>query len=173
MNDNVLAVVAVIHLVAVVAWRGLIISSALVYLPSEQKLDREGLVATFPGFQKRSLWISVSAVIVLIVAGTILTVNNENDAGPAHMFSNPWSTLIVVKHILVAGMVVLQGWALFVIHPELIKVLRNLHDEGLSLPAEAETGMRRLLRRTQAVYIISSILGIGVLMIIGVVLTLY
>ena len=173
MNDHALSIVAGIHLVGVVSWLGLIINSALVYLPVEQKLDREGLLATFPGFQKRTLWISLSAVIVLIAAGTILTVTNENDAGPSHMFSNPWSTLIFIKHILVAGMLIFQGWSVFVIHPRLIKILRNLHAAGLNLPDEAEKNVRLLLRRTRVFYVFSAILGVGVLVIIGVVLTLY
>lgn len=89
-------------------WLGLIINSPLVYLPAEEKLDREGLLATFPGFHKKSLWISIIAVIILVAAGTILTVNNENDPGPGQIFSNPWSTLIVIKHMLVVGMLVFQ-----------------------------------------------------------------
>ena len=61
MKDNAQAIVAGIHLVAVVTWLGLIINSSLVYLPAEEKLDREGLLATFPGFYKKSVWISVIA----------------------------------------------------------------------------------------------------------------
>ena len=46
MKDNAQAIVAGIHLVAVVTWLGLIINSSLVYLPAEEKLDREGLLTT-------------------------------------------------------------------------------------------------------------------------------
>ena len=167
MDNHIIAVVSWIHLIAVVTWLGLIINSALVFLPVMRKLDLAGMRAMFPAFHKKIVVLSIIAVIILAIAGIILTVTNGTDAGPAHLFANPWSTLIVSKHILVGAMVVLQAWSLFILQPRLIKLVQSPSSDCVEL------SIKRLMRLNSLSAILSSILGCGVLLIIAIVMTFY
>ncbi len=167
MDNHIIAVVAWIHLVAIVAWLGLIISSALVFLPVVEKLDIAAKRVLLPPFHKKTVALSIIAVIILAATGIILTVTNESDAGPTHLFANPWSTLIVLKHILVGTMVVLQAWSLFILQPRLIKLVQFPSSDGVEL------SIKRLMRLNSLFATLSSILGCGALLIIAAVLTFY
>jgi hypothetical protein len=167
MDNHIIAVIAWIHLVAVVSWLGLIINSALVFLPAMGRLDLAGLRAILPSFHKKTVVLSIIDVIILVAAGIILTVTNGSDAGPTHLFANPWSTLIVSKHVLVGAMVVLQAWSLFILQPRLIKLVQSPSSGGV------EPYIRRLMRLDSLSAILSSILGCGVLLIIAIVLQFY
>jgi uncharacterized membrane protein len=167
MNSHIIAVVVWIHLVAVVSWLGLIISSALVFLPSMGRLDLAGMRAILHSFHKKTIVLSTIAVIILVAAGIILTVTNGSDAGTTHLFANPWMRLIVSKHVLVGAMVLLQAWSLFILQPRLIKLVE-------SPPSEiSEPSIKRLMRLNSLAAILSSILGCGVLLIIAIVLQFY
>ena len=167
MDNHIIAVAAWIHLVAIVTWLGLIINSALVFLPVVGKLDIAAKRVLLPSFHKKTGALSIIAVIILAATGIILTVTNESDAGPTHLFANPWSTLIVLKHILVGAIIVLQAWSLFILQPRLIKLIQSPSSDG------AELSIKRLMRLNSLSAILSSILGCGVLFIITVVLTFY
>lgn len=167
MDNHIIAVVAWIHLVAIVAWLGLIISSALVFLPVVGKLDIAAKQVLLPSFHKKTVVISIIAVTILATTGIILTVTNESDAGPTHLFANPWTTLIVLKHILVGAMIVLQAWSLFILQPRLIKLVLFPSSDGVQF------SIKQLIRLNCLSAILSSILGCGVLLIIAVVLTFY
>ena len=167
MDNHIIAVVAWIHLVAIVAWLGLIISSALVFLPIVGKLDIAAKRILLPSFHKKTVALSIIAVIILAATGIILTVTNESDASTTHLFANPWSTLIVLKHILVGAMVVLQAWSLLILQPRLIKLVQFPSSDGVEL------SIKRLMRLNSFSAILSAILGCGTLLIIAVVLTFY
>jgi uncharacterized membrane protein len=167
MNGHIIAVVAWIHLISVVSWLGLIISSALVFLPAMGKLDLAGMRAVFPAFHKRMRVLSITAVIILLAAGIILTVTNSSDTGSMHLFANPWMRLIVSKHVLVGAMLLLQAWSLFILQPRLIKLIQSPPSEG------ADISIKRLMRLNSLSAILSSILGCGVLLLIAIVLQFY
>jgi uncharacterized membrane protein len=47
------------------------------------------------------------SLLIFLVTGTHLTLINDNYLGLGNFFANPWSILIVIKHVLVLAFVAL------------------------------------------------------------------
>jgi hypothetical protein len=108
------------------------------------------------------------ALIVVFIAGTILAITNENEEGIMHLFGNPWSALIVLKHSLIGVMVLLQAWSFFILQPRLAKLLKSGENDGTAYPA-----VKKLWDLDNVSYVLTALLGCGVLLIIAIVLAFY
>jgi len=99
-----------LHSVAALVFVGHYLLLALVYLPvlgMEEALKTTGPILS--AISKRSrVWLYISMLIFLIT-GVYLTFVDPNYRGLGN-FSTPWAMLMLVKHILILGMVVMGFW---------------------------------------------------------------
>ena len=99
-----------LHSVAALVFVGHYLLLALIYLPILGKED--ALKTTGPilsAISKRSrVWLYTS-MLVFLVTGVYLTFVDPNYRGLGN-FSNPWAMLMLVKHILILGMVIVGFW---------------------------------------------------------------
>jgi uncharacterized membrane protein len=96
-----------LHAVATVIMIGHYLLLALIYLPVLAKENSGGMILS--AISKRSrVWMYLS-LIVFAVTGTYLTIADPNYLGIGN-FGNIWGILMLVKHILIVGMIVIGFW---------------------------------------------------------------
>jgi uncharacterized membrane protein len=97
-----------LHTLATVVMVGHYVFASLVYLPTFE--------SRFKGAAPRELLEGTSArlrpffggsLLIFIVTGTHLMLINENYMGLGDFFGSSWSTLIIVKHVLVLAFIAL------------------------------------------------------------------
>jgi uncharacterized membrane protein len=80
---------------------------ALIYLPVLEKENSGGLILS--AISKRSrVWMYLS-LAVFAVTGIYLTIADSNYLGIGN-FGNLWGVLMLIKHLLIVGMIVLGFW---------------------------------------------------------------
>ncbi len=99
-----------LHSVAALVFVGHYVLLALIYMPilgKEEALKTTGPILS--GISKRSrVWLYTS-MLVFLLTGVYLTFVDSNYRGLGN-FSNPWAMLMLVKHILILGMVIVGFW---------------------------------------------------------------
>jgi uncharacterized membrane protein len=81
---------------------------SLIYLPIlERQMQANALCDLREQFSARLRPYFGGALLVFLVTGTYLMMTNKNYMGLGHFFGNPWSALIVIKHLLVLGFLTL------------------------------------------------------------------
>jgi uncharacterized membrane protein len=105
-----------LHAIATVIFIGHYLLLALIYIPILAKENTGGMILS--AISKRSrIWLYTS-LIVFAVTGTYLTIVDPNYLGIGN-FGNPWGILMLIKHILIVGMIVMGFWfnAIFRVGP--------------------------------------------------------
>ncbi len=143
-------VVAVwLHTLAfVIAWGYYGILGRMVLPALERSLDRPAQAAALVAIEKRALPLVAVSLVLFVVTGTYLLFNNPHYAGLGDFFASTWTTLMLVKHALVIGLVILGVYV-----DRLIRHLgdaasvsaRETADHRLGLTAEAATGLGALI----------------------------
>jgi uncharacterized membrane protein len=96
-----------LHAVATVVMIGHYLLLALIYLPVLEKENSGGLILS--AISKRSrVWMYLS-LAVFAVTGIYLTIADSNYLGIGN-FGNLWGVLMLIKHLLIVGMIVLGFW---------------------------------------------------------------
>ena len=109
MSEILLALFTWIHALATVIFIGHFVLLALIYLPA-MKDDTDLPVGAILGkFSKQSRYWMYVALLIFAITGIYLTVIDPNYLGIGD-FGNPWSILMLVKHILIVGMIVAGFW---------------------------------------------------------------
>ncbi len=94
-----------VALVIVVGYYGVL---GRVILPAfERSLERPAQAAALVAIERRALPLVVLSVVLFTATGTYLLVVNPDYAGLGNFFASTWTTLMLVKHVLVIGLVVL------------------------------------------------------------------
>jgi uncharacterized membrane protein len=96
-----------LHSLSMLVFIGDFVLLALVYLPafaSSQDSSASGLLLS--EFSRRSRGWLYAAIVVFAITGIYLTLVDPNYRGLGN-FSNPWGALMLVKHILVVGMILI------------------------------------------------------------------
>ena len=94
-----------IHAMATVVFIGHYLLLSLIYLPAMANENR----AILSEISKRSrAWLYL-ALLMFIITGIYMTLTNPNYRGVAN-FSNPWGILMLVKHVLILGMIIMGFW---------------------------------------------------------------
>ena len=100
-----------LHSMATVVFIGHFLLLALIYLPTLEKFNGSILSE----ISKRSrVWLYLS-MGVFLVTGIYLMIVNPNYFGIGK-FNNPWSILMLVKHILLLGMLGMGFWFNAILH---------------------------------------------------------
>jgi uncharacterized membrane protein len=106
---DVLQLLAVsLHTVAfVIAWGYYGILGRIVLPALERSLDRPTETRTLVAIEHRALPLVLLSVVLFLVTGSYLLVANSHYAGLGDFFANTWTTLMLLKHLVVAGLVAL------------------------------------------------------------------
>jgi uncharacterized membrane protein len=115
-----------LHTLAMVIVLGYYGILARVVLPALRKaLDGEALVAAVPAVERRALPTVLLAIVLFVVTGVYLLATDDQYTGVGD-FSSTWSTMMLVKHLVVVGMI-----ALGVVVDRLARAVGDTSDEGL------------------------------------------
>ncbi len=108
MSTVLIALSTWLHVLATIVFIGYCLFTSLIYLPV--------LEGCLPANALRDLLEEVSArlrpflggsLLIFMVTGTHLMLVNQNYLGLGNFFANPWSVLIVIKHVLVLAFLAL------------------------------------------------------------------
>jgi uncharacterized membrane protein len=147
--DIVQAVAAWLHSLATVILLGYYALLALVVVPVlRSAVNGPALGRVIPAIERRALPLILASIGVFVVTGTYLLLTDDRFLGLGHVFGNAWSTLIVIKHVLVIALV---GIGLFI---DLLVVpdIANPVDE-----AARTVAIRRLARGASAIATLGAI----------------
>lgn len=101
-----------LHVLATVVFVGYYAFTGLIYLPVlESRMQANALRAVLEQVSARLRPYFGGSLLVFLVTGTHLMLINPSYAGFGNFFANAWSVLIVLKHVLVVGFLVIAVWS--------------------------------------------------------------
>lgn len=125
----VLSIVNWLHMLATVLWIGGMTTNLLVLLPSARRtLEPSVMGALMGAVMGRFRIITYVSIAVLAVTGALMTQVNSQYLGGVFQFGNLWSILTLLKHIVVAMLVILAIYA----YEGLARKVRRLAASGPS-----------------------------------------
>jgi uncharacterized membrane protein len=112
MTTFLVALSTWLHTLATIVMIGYYIFTSLIYLPIfEHQLQANPLRDLLEQISARFRPFFGGALLAFLVTGTYLMLINANYLGLGHFFSNPWSSLIVIKHGLVLAFLALAFYS--------------------------------------------------------------
>jgi uncharacterized membrane protein len=97
-----------LHALATVVFVGYYLFTSLIYLPVfERQMRAEALRDLLEQISARFRPIFGGSLLIFLITGTHLMLINDNYLGLGNFFGNPWSALIVIKHVLVLAFLAL------------------------------------------------------------------
>jgi uncharacterized membrane protein len=107
MSTSLIAFSTWLHTLATVVFIGYYFFTDLIYLPTlEASMPAKGLRDLLEQVSIRLRPYFGGSLLVFLITGTYLMVMNQNYLGLGNFFGNPWSVLIVIKHVLVLAFLV-------------------------------------------------------------------
>jgi uncharacterized membrane protein len=147
---DVLQLLAIwLHTVAfVIAWGYYGILGRIILPALERSLDRPAATRTLVALEGRALPLVLLSVVLFFMTGSYLLIANSHYAGLGDFLANTWTTLMLLKHLVVVGLIVL-GVAVDL----LIRSADEARDDAaattalhrLRLAAEGATGLGALV----------------------------
>jgi putative copper export protein len=130
---------------------GYYLFTGLIYLPVlERRMQADALRETLEQVSARLQPLFGGALVAFLVTGTYLMLINKSYLGLGHFFSNPWSSLIVIKHGLVLAFLALA-----------------VYSERANLPRISADNPRPLQQFRRALYV-NLILGVIILLLTAI-----
>lgn len=112
MSTILIALSNWLHVLATIVMIGYYLFTGLIYLPIfERQLQPNALRDLLERASARLRPYFGGSLLVFLVTGTYLTLINEDYNGLGHFFANPWSVLIVVKHVLVLAFIAIAMYS--------------------------------------------------------------
>lgn len=97
-----------LHVLATTLMIGYFLFTSLIYLPVfERQMKGNALRDLLEQVSARLRPFFGVSLLIFLVTGTHLMLINKNYEGLGNFFGNPWSTLIVIKHVLVLAFLAL------------------------------------------------------------------
>ena len=97
-----------LHALATVVFIGYYLFTCLIYLPVfERQMRPNALRELLEQISARLRPLFGGSLLIFLITGTHLMLVNKNYLGLGNFFGNPWSALIVIKHVLVLPFLVL------------------------------------------------------------------
>jgi len=96
-----------LHAIATIIFIGYYLLLTLIYLPILAKEKTGGMILSV--ISKRSRTWMYTSLIIFMVTGIYLTIVDPNYLGIGN-FGNLWGMLMLIKHILVVGMIIMGFW---------------------------------------------------------------
>jgi len=108
MSTTLLALSTWLHTLATIVMIGYFVFTSLIYLPVlEHRLPANALRELLEQVSARLRPFFGGSLLIFFATGTYLMVINGNYLGLGHFFDNPWSILIVIKHVMVLAFLAL------------------------------------------------------------------
>jgi uncharacterized membrane protein len=147
--DVVQAVAAWLHSLATVGLLGYYALLALVVVPVlRRSVDAPTLGRVIGAIERRALPLILAAIGVFLVTGIYMLFTDERFLGLGHAFANTWSTLIVIKHAVVAVLVGIGVYVDLLVVPDIATPIDQ---------ASQAAAVRRLARSTAAIAILGAV----------------
>jgi uncharacterized membrane protein len=108
MAQTLIVTANILHTLATIEFVGFYLVMTTIILPVFTTKTSSGM-ETLSEISKRSRWWLYSAMVVLALTGTYLTIVDGNYAGIGN-FNSAWAILMLIKHIVMLLMVVLGFW---------------------------------------------------------------
>jgi uncharacterized membrane protein len=104
--DVVQAAAVWLHSLATVVLLGYYAILALIVVPVLRTVvNGPAIGRVIPAIERRALPLIIAAIAVFLVTGLYLVLTDERFLGFGRSFDSGWSTLIVIKHVVVVGLV--------------------------------------------------------------------
>src|SRR5512136_868425 len=108
MSTFLVALSTWLHSLATIVMIGYFLFASLIYLPVfERQMPANALRELLEQVSARLRPFFGGSLLIFLVTGTHLMLINENYLGLGNFFANPWSVLIVIKHVLVLAFLAL------------------------------------------------------------------
>jgi len=108
MTNYLVAFSTWLHALATIVMIGYFIFTSLIYLPVfERQIQLNALRTLLEQISARLRPFFGGSLLIFLVTGTHLMLINENYLGLGKFFSNSWSVLMVIKHVLVVAFLAL------------------------------------------------------------------
>jgi uncharacterized membrane protein len=108
MSIFLIAISTWLHALATIVMIGYYIFISLIYLPVfERQMQANALHDMLEHVSDRLRPFFGGSLLIFLITGTHLMLINENYIGLGSFFGNPWSVLIVIKHVLVLAFLAL------------------------------------------------------------------
>jgi uncharacterized membrane protein len=108
MSTFLVALSTWLHSLATIVMIGYYLFTSLIYLPVfERQMQANALRDLLEQVSARLRPFFGGSLLIFLVTGTHLMLINENYLGLGNFFANPWSVLIVIKHVLVLAFLAL------------------------------------------------------------------
>ena len=101
-----------LHVLATIIFIGYYLFTSLIYLPVlERQMPANTLRLLLEQISARLRPFFGGSLLIFLVTGTHLMLINKNYLGLGNFFANPWTVLIVIKHVLVLAFLVLAVYS--------------------------------------------------------------
>ena len=108
MSTILMALSTWLHALATIVMIGYFVFTSLIYLPVfERQMQANALRDLLEKVSARLRPLFGGSLLIFLVTGTHLMLINENYLGLGKFFSNSWSVLMVIKHVLVVAFLAL------------------------------------------------------------------
>ena len=108
MSTILMALSTWLHALATIVMIGYFVFTSLIYLPVfERQMQANTLRDLLEKVSARLRPLFGGSLLIFLVTGTHLMLINENYLGLGKFFSNSWSVLMVIKHVLVVAFLAL------------------------------------------------------------------
>jgi uncharacterized membrane protein len=108
MTNILVALSNWLHVLATIVMIGYYLFTGLIYLPIlERQMQPNALRDLLELVSARLRPYFGGSLLIFLVTGTYLTLTNKDYIGFGKFFANPWSVVIVVKHVLVLAFLAL------------------------------------------------------------------
>ena len=105
--DGAQVVAVWLHTLAlVIAWGYYGVLGRIILPALERTLEQPQRAATLAAIERRALPLVILSLVLLTVTGAYLLVSDARYAGLGNLFASSWTTLLLVKHVLVVGLIV-------------------------------------------------------------------
>jgi uncharacterized membrane protein len=112
MSTLVIVLSTWLHVLATVVWVGCYLFTSLIYLPVlERQMPANALHDLLEQLSARLRPYFGGALLIFLVTGTHLMLINQDYLGLGNFFGNPWSVLIIIKHVLVLAFLALAVYS--------------------------------------------------------------
>ncbi len=111
-----------LHLLAVVVWIGAMSTNMLVLMPAAKAaLPPPAMGQLLGAIMKRFRVLAYTCMAVLVVTGILMMVQNAGYNG-FMKFDNAWTIVLLVKHIVVAALIILGIYSFEILAPKVGKL---------------------------------------------------
>jgi uncharacterized membrane protein len=151
MTTFLIALSTWLHALATIVMIGYTLFTGLIFLPIlERQMQGTAMRELLEDVSSRVRPFFGGSLLIFIVTGTYLMLINENYLGLGNFFGNPWSSLIVIKHVLVLAFLALA------IYSERV-YLRQVSDEN-----------PKALKQFQVALNITTVLGVFIILLTSI-----